>query len=329
MDLPAAWSQHRATTFSTWALKLGIRKTVVGMNVKLIIPRSAISNLRRCVQAVYNITSSEDSSLPSGGSQLPSSSSVTLNQQSSSILNQQSSSILNQQSSTLNQQSSSILNQQSSTLNQQSSSTLNQSTLDTSQSRISSRFSTNNQTPPVDPSSRSDELSRQTLPSLRAICKSYGVKVTGRKQELVDRILSIENAIRQGFTTRNASIAQTASVAASPTRSFHASPVQSRVQLSTSDADESLLHQLHREQYQREHREGDFFHDAAGQYRVRIDDESTLMEAPAQASRVSMSFMMPPPASRLSLLSEHSVNTSETSSLLGDLPRLCVVVGDA
>ena len=314
MDLPAAWSQHRATTFSTWALKLGIRKTVVGMNVKLIIPRSAISNLRRCVQAVYNITSSEDSSLPSGGSQLPSSSSVTLNQQSSSILNQQS---------------SSILNQQSSTLNQQSSSTLNQSTLDTSQSRISSRFSTNNQTPPVDPSSRSDELSRQTLPSLRAICKSYGVKVTGRKQELVDRILSIENAIRQGFTTRNASIAQTASVAASPTRSFHASPVQSRVQLSTSDADESLLHQLHREQYQREHREGDFFHDAAGQYRVSIDDESTLMEAPAQASRVSMSFMMPPPASRLSLLSEHSVNTSETSSLLGDLPRLCVVVGDA
>ena len=329
MDLPAAWSQHRATTFSTWALKLGIRKTVVGMNVKLIIPRSAISNLRRCVQAVYNITSSEDSSLPSGGSQLPSSSSVTLNQQSSSILNQQSSSILNQQSSTLNQQSSSILNQQSSTLNQQSSSTLNQSTLDTSQSRISSRFSTNNQTPPVDPSSRSDELSRQTLPSLRAICKSYGVKVTGRKQELVDRILSIENAIRQGFTTRNASIAQTASVAASPTRSFHASPVQSHVQLSTSDADESLLHQLHREQYQREHREGDFFHDAAGQYRVSIDDESTLMEAPAQASRVSMSFMMPPPASRLSLLSEHSVNTSETSSLLGDLPRLCVVVGDA
>ena len=277
--------------------------------------------LRRCVQAVYNITSSEDSSLPSGGSQLPSSSSVTLNQQSSSILNQQSSSILNQQSSTLNQQSS--------TLNQQSSSTLNQSTLDTSQSRISSRFSTSNTTPPVDPSSRSDELSRQTLPSLRAICKSYGVKVTGRKQELVDRILSIENAIRQGFTTRNASIAQTASVAASPTRSFHASPVQSRVQLSTSDADESLLHQLHREQYQREHREGDFFHDAAGQYRVSIDDESTLMEAPAQASRVSMSFMMPPPASRLSLLSEHSVNTSETSSLLGDLPRLCVVVGDA
>ena len=322
MDLPAAWSQHRATTFSTWALKLGIRKTVVGMNVKLIIPRSAISNLRRCVQAVYNITSSEDSSLPSGGSQLPSSSSVTLNQQSSSILNQQSSSILNQQSS-------SILNQQSSTLNQQSSSTLNQSTLDTSQSRISSRFSTNNPAPPPDPSSRSDELSRQTLPSLRAICKSYGVKVTGRKQELVDRILSIENAIRQGFTTRNASTAQTASVAASPTRSFHASPVQSRVQLSTSDADESLLHQLQREQYQREHREGDFFHDAAGQYRVSIDDESTLMEAPAQTSRVSMSFMMPPPASRLSLLSEHSVNTSETSSLLGDLPRLCVVAGDA
>lgn len=328
MDLPAAWSQHRATTFSTWALKLGIRKTVVGMNVKLIIPRSAISNLRRCVQAVYNITSSEDSLLPSGGSQLPSSSSFTLNQQSSSILNQQSSSILNQQSSTLNQQSS-ILNQQPSILNQQSSSTLNQSTLDTSQLRISSRFSTNNPAPPVDPSSRSDELSRQTLPSLRAICKSYGVKVTGRKQELVDRILSIENAIRQGFTTRNASTTQSTSVAASPTRSFHASPVQSRVQLSTSDADESLLHQLHREQYQREHREGDFFHDAAGQYRVSIDDESTLMEAPAQASRVSVSFMMPPPASRLSLLSERSVNTSETSSLLGDLPRLCVVVGDA
>lgn len=328
MDLPAAWSQHRATTFSTWALKLGIRKTVVGMNVKLIIPRSAISNLRRCVQAVYNITSSEDSLLPSGGSQLPSSSSFTLNQQSSSILNQQSSSILNQQSPTLNQQSS-ILNQQPSILNQQSSSTLNQSTLDTSQLRISSRFSTNNPAPPVDPSSRSDELSRQTLPSLRAICKSYGVKVTGRKQELVDRILSIENAIRQGFTTRNASTTQSTSVAASPTRSFHASPVQSRIQLSTSDADESLLHQLHREQYQREHREGDFFHDAAGQYRVSIDDESTLMEAPAQASRVSVSFMMPPPASRLSLLSERSVNTSETSSLLGDLPRLCVVVGDA
>lgn len=298
------------------------------MNVKLIIPRSAISNLRRCVQAVYNITSSEDSLLPSGGSQLPSSSSFTLNQQSSSILNQQSSSILNQQSSTLIQQSS-ILNQQPSILKQQSSSTLNQSTLDTSQLRISSRFSTNNPAPPVDPSSRSDELSRQTLPSLRAICKSYGVKVTGRKQELVDRILSIENAIRQGFTTRNASTTQSTSVAASPTRSFHASPVQSRVQLSTSDADESLLHQLHREQYQREHREGDFFHDAAGQYRVSIDDESTLMEAPAQASRVSVSFMMPPPASRLSLLSERSVNTSETSSLLGDLPRLCVVVGDA
>ena len=88
IDLPSSWNQQRVAAFSSWAMRLGIRKSVVGMNVKLLIPLSAINNLRRCLQVVFSITSSDESTLPTGSSQLASSSSSLLNRQSSSTLNQ-------------------------------------------------------------------------------------------------------------------------------------------------------------------------------------------------------------------------------------------------
>lgn len=155
--ISSAWPRSRHG-----AMRLGIRKSGRGDERQADHPRSAINNLRRCLQVVFSITSSDESTLPTGSSQLASSS--------------------------------------SSLLNRQSSSTLNQSTLESS--HISSRLSTALQSPS---SSRADELSRQTLPALRALCKSYGVRVTGRKQELVDRLLAVENAFKQGVTAaRNA-----------------------------------------------------------------------------------------------------------------------------
>lgn len=281
IDLPSSWNQQRVAAFSAWAMRLGIRKSVVGMNVKLIIPRSAINNLRRCIQAVFNISSSDDSSLPIGNSQLQSS---------------------------------------SSTLNQQSSSLLNQSTLDTSHlsSRLSTTLPPSLQSPP---SSRADDLSRQTLPALRALCKSYGVRVTGRKQELIDRVLAVENAFKQGITTREEMNIHH-SLLSTPVKS---SPVTSRLQASSVYGEESLLHQLRREEFEREHKEGDFYHDSIGQYRLSLDDQSSFSLA-RQDDTPSMSTGMPPPTSRLSLISETS-GLSEHSSVLGALPRLCDGVG--
>ena len=280
IDLPSSWDQQRVAAFSAWAMRLGIRKSVVGMNVKLIIPRSAINNLRRCIHAVFNISSSDDSSLPIGSSQLLSS---------------------------------------SSTLNQQSSSLLNQSTLDTS--RLSSRLSTTLPSSLQSPSSsRADDLSRQTLPALRALCKSYGVRVTGRKQELIDRILAVENAFKQGINTRE-ELNIHHSLLSTPVKP---SPVISRLQASSVN-EESLLHQLRREEFEREHKEGDFYHDSIGQYRLSLDDQSSFSFA-RHDDTPSMSTGMPPPTSRLSLISETS-GLSEHSSVLGALPRLCDGVG--
>lgn len=278
IDLPSSWNQQRVAAFSSWAMRLGIRKSVVGMNVKLIIPRSAINNLRRCLQVVFSVTSSDESTLPTGSSQLASSS--------------------------------------SSLLNCQFSSTLNQSTLESS--HISSRLSTALQSPS---SSRADELSRQTLPALRALCKSYGVRVTGRKQELVDRLLAVENAFKQGVTAREER-ATHRTLLPSPAKP---SPVTSRLQTSSTYGEESLLHQLRREEFERDHKEGDYFHDSLGQYRVSLDDQSSFSLA-RQDNTPSMSTMMPPPTSRLSLISEAS-GVSEHSSILGALPRLCKGVG--
>ena len=134
MELPSYWSSRHISTFSTWAVKLGLRRSYFGMQVRLSIPRGHITNLRRCVAAASRLTSSEDTSRTQ----------TTLN--TSSLL--------------LTETSSSL-----------------------SQSRVS-------------------ELSELSYLSLRQLCKDYQIKSTGKKQELIDRLVSLEQAVRSGLSVR-------------------------------------------------------------------------------------------------------------------------------
>lgn len=87
------------------------------------------------------------------------------------------------------------------------------------------------------------------------------------------------------------------------------------------DDDESLLHQLRREEFQRAKPNGDYYHNEQGQYNISLDDQTTcegthsVFLSPS-VNRTQLSFQLPPPSSRL------SVSHSE-ASFLGDLPRFC------
>ena len=135
LDLPKHWSSQHVSSFSTWAIKLGLRRTYFGIQVRLSIPHGHIANLRRCITTASRLTSSDESS-----------------RMQTTLLN--------------------------------SSTTL---TADPPSSLSQSRFS---------------ELTELSYSSLRQLCKNYQLKTTGRKQELIDRIFSVENAVRQGLSIR-------------------------------------------------------------------------------------------------------------------------------
>lgn len=87
------------------------------------------------------------------------------------------------------------------------------------------------------------------------------------------------------------------------------------------DDDESLLHQLRREEFQRARPNGDYYHNEQGQYNISLDDQTTYEATHSvfispSINRTQLSFQVPPPSSRLSI--SHS-----EASFLGDLPRFC------
>ena len=252
---------------------LGIRKTVFGLQVKYVIPRSIANNLRRAIQAVTHISSSEESSLHTSSSTLQPS-------QSSLII-----------------------------------STDPQSRLSTSQLSISSQLQQTHQ-------SRTEDLQILTVENLREICRSYGAKTSGKKAALIGRILQMEEAVKQGLTVReelNSSIQPSQSIiSVTPIRSHHASVT------SPIDDDESLLHQLRREEFNRKHTGVDYYHTADGRYNLSIDDQSTFLTGTTQ---VNTSFFSPTLSrlqgtgveSRINI-HESVMNSVDTSSVLGELP---------
>lgn len=165
IDLPADWDSQRAMAFASWATKLGIlfivfqlkgiRKSMFGMRLKLVIPRGQIANLRRCIQAVSHISSDESSLQPSLMSSTNPSSS-------------------------------------------QEESTLSQSFLSANIKQFIE--------------ARSTELSQLSVPALKELCRKYGIRTggksknviswIGRKQEMIDRILSTERAFHDGLQVK-------------------------------------------------------------------------------------------------------------------------------
>ena len=252
LDLPKHWSSQHVSSFSTWAIKLGLRRTYFGIQVRLSIPHGHIANLRRCITTASRLTSSDESS-----------------RMQTTLLNS------------------------STTLTADPPSSL-------SQSRLS-------------------ELTELSYSSLRQLCKNYQLKTTGRKQELIDRIFSVENAVRQGLSIREER--SISSYAPSTTPIPKVKSRDHRPMESLSD-DESLLHQLRREEFERNHQNQDYYHDANGHYNISLDDQSSFSDVPSLAATTFIS----PNLSRVNH-SLHSPQKSvvDTSSFLGDLPRFSVL----
>lgn len=242
--------------------------------MKYVIPRSIVNNLKRAIQAVTHIATSEESSLHTSSSTLqPSQSSLVV-------------------------------------------STDTQSRLSTSQLSI----------PPTlqqSPQSRTEELQKLTVEHLRELCRSYGAKTSGKKADLISRILQMEGAVKQGLTVReelNSSI-QPSKPLVSPT------PILSRhvVVPSVVDEDESLLHQLRREEFNRIHTDEDYYHGPDGQYNLSVDDQSTYLTGTTQVNTTlfspSISRVNGPGTGSRIQLDDSSVNALETSSVLGELPQ--------
>ena len=243
--------------------------------MKYVIPRSITNNLRRAIQAVTHIASSEESSLHTSSSTLqPSQSSFTMSVDP-------------------------------------------QSRLSTSQLSIPPTLQQSRQ-------SRTEELQKLTVEHLRELCRSYGAKTSGKKMDLISRILQMEEAVKQGLTVReelNSSIQPSQSILSpTPIRSRHISMP------SAIDEDESLLHQLRREEFNRNHAGADYYHTPDGQYNLSVDDQSTFLTGTTQ---INASFFSPT-LSRVqgtgigsrSQLNESVLSSLETSSVLGELPIL-------
>ena len=249
MELPSYWSSRHISTFSTWAVKLGLRRSYFGMQVRLSIPRGHITNLRRCVAAASRLTSSEDTS---------------------------------QTQTTLNT-SSLLLTETSSSL---------------SQSRVS-------------------ELSELSYLSLRQLCKDYQIKSTGKKQELIDRLVSLEQAVRSGLSVReersigsrrasnrvflplgipSASLGSPGSPGSIGRRAVGGVGGVGVRNESMSD-EETLLHQLRREEFERNHEGEDYYRDANGRYNLSLDDQSDFSDAPNL--NPNLSTWMSPTQSRI------------------------------
>ena len=137
---------------------------------------------------------------------------------------------------------------------------------------------------------------------------------------MIDRILSVEQAVKAGLSQKEERQSQISLLSLTPIKPHHPpSPDFSE--------EESLLHQLRREEYYRTHQGGDYYHDENGQYNLSLDDQSTFNE-PSELrtpvrSRISSSFQMPPPSARLSFT--HSIQDSSEASFLGDLPHFCIL----
>ena len=232
-------------------MKLGLRRSYFGMQVRLSIPRGHITNLRRCVAAASRLTSSEDTS------------------RSQTSLNT----------------SSVLLTETSSSLSQ----------------------------------SRASELSELSYLSLRQLCKDYQIKSTGKKQELVARLVSLEQAVRSGLSVReerciesrgsrasprplgipSASAGSAGSVGSAAGRAMGAR----RGRGGSGSDEETLLHQLRREEFERNHEGEDYYRDKDGRYNLSLDDQSDFSDATNPNANLNANFnestWMSPTQSRL------------------------------
>ena len=252
-------------------LRLGISRIASGLQMKYSIPRSLLQRFRSALQAVSSITSTNSTS-----------------QVSASVLG-------------------------SSVLPDQPPRTPIASRLSTS------RLSLSNMPAPIQqsPTTRSDELQKYRLDQLRELCQQYGIKKSGKKQELITRIIQAEQAVKQGLTARE-ELSRFPPVS-SRLSSLHGLPATrqngvvnnshlngngllSRRSRSHHDQDgdenndESLLHQLRREDYERLHPGQAYYRNADGQYDISLDDtysfdsgENSRLNS-AQVTVVSPSF---------------------------------------
>ena len=275
-------------------MKLGLRRSYFGMQVRLSIPRGHITNLRRCVAAASRLTSSEDTS------------------RSQTSLNT----------------SSVLLTETSSSLSQ----------------------------------SRASELSELSYLSLRQLCKDYQIKSTGKKQELVARLVSLEQAVRSGLSVREERCIESRGSRASPrplgipsasvgSIGSPGSPAgramgARRGRGGSGSDEETLLHQLRREEFERNHEGEDYYRDKDGRYNLSLDDQSDFSDATNPNANPNESTWMSPTQSRLqtphkmvnetpytphkrvawsspgrSVLESPHRSLLDSSSFLGDLPR--------
>ena len=99
---------------------------------------------------------------------------------------------------------------------------------------------------------------------------------------MIDRILAIEKAVREGLIMKEESQIHSRLSSLTPIKkpSSSSRPISSVKKpsqlLSPQDDDESLLHQLRREEFEREHQGKDYYHDEQGQYNLSLDDQSTF-----------------------------------------------------
>ena len=234
-------------------MKLGLRRSYFGMQVRLSIPRGHITNLRRCVAAASRLTSSEDTS------------------RSQTSLNT----------------SSVLLTETSSSLSQ----------------------------------SRASELSELSYLSLRQLCKDYQIKSTGKKQELVARLVSLEQAVRSGLSVREERCIESRGSRASPrllgipsasvgsvgsigSPGFNGSAAgramgARRGRGGSGSDEETLLHQLRREEFERNHEGEDYYRDKDGRYNLSLDDQSDFSDATNPNANPNESTWMSPTQSRL------------------------------
>lgn len=178
---------------------------------------------------------------------------------------------------------------------------------------------------------------------------------------MINRILAIEKAVREGLVMKEESQIHsrisTLTPIKKPTATYRVSTIKKSSRLFTpayGDDDESLLHQLRREEFERDHQGEDYFHDEQGQYNLSLDDKSsfTTLASPSfnrtqqsvfspktqqnstffSPTKPQPSFTSPrlprtgqpmgPPSSRLSI--SRSMNESSEISYLGDLPYFCI-----
>ena len=127
----------------------------------------------------------------------------------------------------------------------------------------------------------------------------------------------MEHALKQGLAARDSQAADASSSRiASPPLSPSLPPSTSLKTSHTLD-DESLLHQLRREAFERAHQGQDYFRDSAGRYNISLDDRSSFFVTQPEASDMSGTGLQGgAPAG------QEESSFFERSSVLGDLPLL-------